>query len=154
MNKWGPGMLLRSIVLAVVVIFLSLPLPLFGSSAIASPVSPLHSSAAPSAITLTLPSQAVTNLVSSPKQLWSRAMRWLPDVPHAATAAPRPVASMSYPVKRAIPRILNSLMQTIVQCFRQFLWIATRQMQNPDYQWQIMDVLRPESNLWSIRSEG
>ena len=61
---------------------------------------------------------------------------------------------MSYPVKRAIPRILNSLMQTIVQCFRQFLWITTRQMQSLDDQWQTRDAIRPDFTVWSVRSEG
>lgn len=144
-------MFLRSVVLAIVIIFLSFPLPLFGSSAIASPRWP----AAPSASTALIQNFPTVNQASQAGQVWRQVKRWMPDSPHSAIApAPRPIASMSYPVKRAIPRILNSLMQTIVQCFRQFLWIATRQMQGLDYQWQTLDAIRPDSNVWSVRSEG
>ncbi|MGP1382078.1 MAG: hypothetical protein ACTS2F_00890 [Thainema sp.] len=144
-------MFLRSVVLAIVVVFLSLPLPLFGSSAIASPRWP----AAPSASTVVMQNFPTVNSVSQAGQVWRQVKRWMPDSSKSAIASTsRPIASMSYPVKRAIPRILNSLMQTIVQCFRQFLWIATRQMQGLDYQWQTLDAIRPDSNLWSVRSEG
>lgn len=143
-------MFLRSVVLAIVIIFLSFPLPLFGSSAIASPRWP----AAPSVSTAAIQDFPIVNQASQAGQVWRQVKRWMPDSPQYVASTPRPLASMSYPVKRAIPRILNSLMQTIVQCFRQFLWIATRQMQGLDYQWQTLDIVRSDSNVWSIRSEG
>ena len=146
-------MFLRSIVLAIVIIFLSLPLPLFGSSAIAAP----RWLAAPSTSAVVMQNQNVPamNQVRQAEPVWRQIQQWMPDFSQSAIApTSRPMASMSYPVKRAIPRILNSLMQTIVQCFRQFLWITTRQMQSLDDQWQTRDAIRPDFTVWSVRSEG
>jgi hypothetical protein len=80
----------------------------------------------------------MSKLAGEVAQVWQRMAQFMPQPQHK-------VVSTAYPVRRTIPKVLNRLMRTLVQCFRQMLWMVTRQLQATSQQWQATVLEHPDS---------